>query len=233
MNRKINHVAIIMDGNGRWAEIRGKNRIEGHKAGADSVKMVMEAAREKKIKFLTLFAFSTENWKRPKLEINGLFELLTIFLKENLKILKQNKIKFKVIGRINEFPKKLKELLEKTENETKYYETFNLILALNYGGKAEIVDTTKKIVEKVIKNEIKKEDINEKMFTENLYFPNSKDPEILVRTGGEKRISNFLLWEISYTEIFFINKYWPDFTKEDFNECIKEFYQRKRKYGKV
>ena len=222
----INHIAIIMDGNGRWGLKKYNSRKYGHKKGIKTVEKIIEASVKKNIKFLTLYTFSTENWSRPKYEINFLFSLLEDYLNKNLEILLKNNIKFKILGDINRFPKKLKESLNKAINLTKNNTKLQVNLALNYGSKDEILRSFK-LVHK------KKDKLNIKNIEKNLYTANIPDPDILIRTGNTNRLSNFLLWQLSYSEIFFIKKLWPDFKPNDLNRILNEFRKIKRNYGKI
>ena len=221
----LNHVAIIMDGNGRWGIKNKKSRNEGHKAGLTSIDKIIKKIIQKKIKFLTLYAFSTENWKRPKKEINYLFRLLETFLKNRINDLDNKDIKFVVIGKKN-FSKKLNKLLVSAEKQTHKNKSLQLNLALNYGSKSEIVNTIKILN----KNKIK---ISEKNISDNLYTKNIPDPDILIRTGNTKRLSNFLLWQSAYAEIFFEKKLWPDYNEKDFDKIIKKFNKIKRNFGSI
>jgi len=221
----LNHVAIIMDGNGRWGLKNKKSRNEGHKAGLKTIDKIINKTIEKKIKYLTLYAFSTENWKRPKKEINYLFNLLENFLKNRIKDLNNKNIKLIVIGKKN-FSIKLNNLLKLAEKQTETNSTLQLNLALNYGSKSEIINSIKLLK----KNKIK---ITEKSISNNLYTKNIPDPDILIRTGNTKRLSNFLLWQCAYTEIFFEKKLWPDFNQNDFNKIIKKFINIKRNFGSI
>jgi len=221
----LNHVAIIMDGNGRWG-IKNKNsRNAGHKAGLKTVELIIKNSIDHKIKFLTLYAFSTENWKRPKKEINYLFSLLENFLKNKLINFDKYNIKLKVIGKKN-FSKNLNSLLKKAEIKTKNNKKIQVNLALNYGAKSEIINS----VNKLNKNNLK---ITEKNISSQLYTKNIPDPELLIRTGNTKRLSNFLLWQLSYSEIFFEKKLWPDFTTNDFNKIIRQYRYLKRNFGSI
>ena len=222
----INHVAIIMDGNGRWGLKKFNSRKFGHQKGIKTVEKIIEAAIEKKIKYLTLYTFSTENWKRPKLEINFLFSLLRNYLKNNLEILLKNKIKFKVLGNLNKLPNDLKNSLNKAIKLTIKNKKIQINLALNYGSKDEILRSFKLVKKKSIS-------INTKNIEKNFYTSNMPDPDILIRTGNTNRLSNFMLWQLSYSEIFFIKKLWPDFTKNDFNKILIKFKKIKRNYGKI
>ena len=221
----LNHVAIIMDGNGRWGLKKYDSRNKGHRAGLNSVERVIKASIKNKIKYLTLFAFSTENWKRPKSEIKYLFNLLENFLKIKISEFHKNDIKLKIIGR-KKFSKKLISILNKSEKKTKNNSKLQINLALNYGSKDEIVYAAKKLYNKKLP-------INEKNISKNLYTASIPDPDILIRTGNTNRISNFLLWQISYTEIFFSKKLWPDFNENDYFKIIKKFKRIKRNYGKI
>ena len=222
----IKHVAIIMDGNGRWGLKKKKSRNLGHKAGLKTVEKILKQTVKKKIKYLTLYAFSTENWKRPKKEINFLFKLLEDVLINKTKDLHKNGIKLKIIGNKNNFSKKLKKLLRYSEQLTNYNNKLQLNLAINYGSKSEILNSIK-----LIKRN--KKEINEKNIDTYLYTSGIPDPEILIRTGNTNRLSNFLLWQLSYAEIFFIKKLWPDFTGQDYNKIINRFKQLKRNFGKI
>ena len=215
----INHVAIIMDGNGRWGIKYKNNRNIGHKAGLVTVEKIIKESLKQKIKFLTLYTFSTENWKRPEKEINFLFGLLENFIEKKLSILIKNKIKMKVIGEKKVFSKKTKNLLNFAESKTKKFNNLQLNIALNYGSKDEIIKALKSIVKK-------KENITEQNISNNLYTKNIPDPEILIRTGNTHRLSNFLLWQSAYTEIFFLKKLWPDLTYQDL-EIINQFKLKK------
>ena len=222
---QINHVAIIMDGNGRWGLKKKRTRNYGHLKGLKSVETVIKAAIKQQISYLTLYTFSTENWRRPKNEINFLFNLIRKSLKKNLrKIIKQG-IKINIIGKKEGLPKDISGIVNFVQKKTLHNKTIILNLALNYGSKEEILNACKKLVIK------KKITINN--FEKKLYTKNIPDPEILIRTGGVKRLSNFLLWQLAYTEIFFIDKLWPDFNENDFNKIIKGFNAIKRNFGSI
>ena len=221
----INHVAIIMDGNGRWGLKHNKSRNAGHKAGLKSVERIIKRSIEYNIKFLTLFAFSTENWKRPKKEINYLFNLLESFLKTKIDVFYKQNIKFKVIGKKN-FSKKLNLLLNSFEKKTLKNSKLQINLALNYGSKSEIINAFKKMSRN-------KEKINEKNLSKYLQTSNIPDPDILIRTGNTKRLSNFLLWQIAYSEIFFEKKLWPEFNERDYSKIIKNYKLIKRNFGNI
>lgn len=228
-----NHIAIIMDGNGRWAKKRGKPRIFGHKNGVTSVKQAIEGCGELGIKYLTLYAFSTENWKRPKLEVKTLMVLLVTTLKDELKTLQKNNIKLNTIGTISNLPEKvqieLREVIEKTKNN----DALILTLALSYGSREEIVNVIKKISKKVVNNRLKPEEIDEKIINNHLYTFSLPNVDFLIRTSGEKRISNFLLWQIAYAELYFTDTLWPDFRKENLYNAILDYQNRERRFGKT
>ena len=221
----LNHVAIIMDGNGRWGLKYKNSRNEGHKAGLKSVEKIINETIKKKIKYLTLYAFSTENWNRPKKEINYLFNLLETFLLKKIKDLHKRNIKLKIIG-VKKFSKKLNKLLDSSEKMTSKNTKLQINLALNYGSKFEIINAIKKMK----KNDDK---INEKNLSKYLQTENTPDPEILIRTGNTKRLSNFLLWQLAYAEIFFEKKLWPDFNENDYAKIIKKFKTIKRNFGNI
>ncbi len=220
------HVAIIMDGNGRWGIQKKKSRNYGHSKGIEVVENIIEEAVSKKIKYLTLFTFSTENWKRPKSEIKFLISILKKYIQKELNNLIKKKIKLKIIGNLDKFPKSLKLKLKNAEKLTRSNNKIQIIIALNYGSKEEIINTVKKLNNSSIR-------INEKNISENLYTKNIPDPEILIRTGNRNRLSNFLLWQLSYTEIYFVSKLWPDFTRKDFSKIIKDFSKVKRNFGGI
>jgi undecaprenyl diphosphate synthase len=220
------HVAIIMDGNGRWGIQKKKSRNYGHSKGIEVVENIIEEAVSKKIKYLTLFTFSTENWKRPKSEIKFLISILKKYIQKELNNLIKKKIKLKIIGNLDKFPKSLKLKLKNAEKLTRSNNKIQIIIALNYGSKEEIINTVKKLNNSSIR-------INEKNISENLYTKNIPDPEILIRTGNRNRLSNFLLWQLSYTEIYFVSKLWPDFTRKDFSKIINNFSKVKRNFGGI
>tara|TARA_B100002052_G_scaffold196286_1_gene179048 strand:- start:1735 stop:2412 length:678 start_codon:yes stop_codon:yes gene_type:complete len=222
----INHVAIIMDGNGRWGIKHKKSRNLGHRAGLNTVERIIKSTIKNKVKYLTLYAFSTENWKRPQNEIKFLFKLLDSFIDQKINEFNKNNIKLKIIGNINVFNKKLKNKLLKSEKLTKNNRRLQVNLALNYGSKSELIDAFKKIN----KNKL---NINVKNIEKNLYTSNIPDPDILIRTGSTNRLSNFLLWQLAYSEIFFEKKLWPDFKESDYNKILKKFRKTKRNYGNI
>lgn len=220
------HIAIIMDGNGRWARMRGLHRLQGHRAGVNSVRRVIEASLESNIKYLTLYAFSTENWDRPKKEVDGLMKLFPKVIEEEVEKLKKYKVRVRFLGRLKELPDKVQKKLYWIQNQTKNFTDLNLIIALNYSGREELVDAINKAV-----SEGKK--INEQTFRKFLYLPDIPDPDLLIRTSGEERISNFLLYEIAYTELYFTPTLWPDFDKDDFIKAIKSYQERERRFGTI
>ena len=222
----IKHVAIIMDGNGRWGLKHNKSRNYGHRAGLKTVEKIIKISLKKKIPYLTLFAFSTENWKRPQKEINFLLKLLENFLKTKLNQLIEQKIKLKIIGDKNKFPKRIKKIINYSENKTQKNKKIHINLAINYGSKSEIVETIKRIIKK-------KQNVSEKKITSNLYTSEIPDPDILIRTGNTKRLSNFLLWQIAYSEIFFEKKLWPDFNENDYLKILNKFKIIKRNFGRI
>ncbi len=224
--KPVKHVAIIMDGNGRWGIKKKKSRNAGHRAGISTVESIIKETIKNKIKYLTLYAFSTENWKRPKREIDFLFNLLEEFLIKKINLLNKNGIKLRIIGDKKELPKKTIEILAKSEKMTKDNNKLFVNVALNYGFKSELVNTIKLIKKKNLT-------INEKNITNNLYTYNCPDPDILIRTGNTSRLSNFLLWQIAYSEIFFVKKLWPDFNSNDYNKILKKFEKIKRNFGKI
>ncbi len=221
----LNHVAIIMDGNGRWGLQHGKSRNNGHKQGIKTIEKIIKETVRNNIKFLTLYAFSTENWKRPQKEITYLFNLLEYFLKKKINDFAKENIKLKIIGK-KFFFKNIGRIIKFCENKTKNNTGLQINLALNYGSKTEIIDAIKSLNKKKIQ-------ITEKKISENLYTKNIPDPDILIRTGNTHRLSNFLLWQLSYTEIFFVKKLWPDFNGKDFNKIVNVFRYSKRNYGKI
>ena len=221
----VNHVAIIMDGNGRWGLKNKKSRNAGHKAGLKTVETVINISIKKNIKFLTLFAFSTENWKRPKKEIKYLFTLLENFLEKRIEDLHKKNIKLKFIGNKN-FSNKLNKLLKLAEKKTYDNKILQVNLALNYGSKDELLNAFKNMQKKNIK-------VNEKNFTNNLQTKNIPDPDLLIRTGNTNRLSNFLLWQLAYSEIFFEKKLWPEFKESDYNNILKKFKSIKRNFGNI
>ncbi|MDG2174488.1 MAG: isoprenyl transferase [Flavobacteriaceae bacterium] len=228
-----NHIAIIMDGNGRWAKQKNKSRDYGHKEGEKSVKKIVKACAELGVKNLTLFAFSTENWNRPKLEINFLMKLLLTSLNQELKTLTKNNVRFKTIGNLEKLPKKLASYLINVTKKTQNNNRMTLTLALSYGAREEIVYAMQAIGDKVKNNLISLKNIDESVINQHLYTHYLPDVDLLIRTSGEKRISNFLLWQIAYAELYFTEKLWPDFSKEDLYEAIVNYQRRERRFGKT
>ena len=224
----LNHIAIIMDGNGRWAKDKGMDRIFGHKEGAKSAKKVIEACSDLNINYLTLYAFSTENWNRPQSEVDSLMSLLSLMLKNEIKELERNNIVFNVVGRVEDLPKSVQNIISDVIDRTKHNTGLVLSLALSYGGRQEIIDAVNKII--VSK---KSEIINEEIVKNNLYCPEIPDPDLIIRTAGEYRLSNFLLWQSAYAELFVSKKNWPDFKKKDLMEALKDFENRDRTFGKL
>lgn len=227
------HVAIIMDGNGRWAKKQGLSRILGHKKAIQSVKNVTEASAELGIPFLTLYTFSIENWNRPKEEVNALMNMLVDTMKQELLTLQKNNIKLNAIGDFSKLPQNVYKKLTQTINETKNNTRLTLTLALSYSSRWEIINMVKKIALKVQNNEITIHDIDEKLVQTYLSSYPLPDPDLLIRTSGEYRISNFLLYQLAYTELYFTNILWPDFTKNDFYKAIIDFQKRERRFGKI
>lgn len=225
------HIAIIMDGNGRWAKAQGKHRIFGHKNGVKAVREVTEGCAEIGVKYLTLYAFSTENWNRPKMEVSALMELLFLTIGREIKTLQKNNIRLNVIGHIHNLPesnrKALAEVMEATKNNTR----MTLTLALSYGAREEMTETVKKIAADVKSGKIQVEEITQQTISNNLYTAAMPDPELMIRTSGEHRISNFLLWQMAYTELYFTEKFWPEYTKNDLFQAIYNFQHRERRSG--
>ena len=227
------HIGIIMDGNGRWAANKGLPRSFGHRKGAKQVSEIIKSCPELGVKTLTLYAFSTENWNRPKLEVDFLMQLLFLSLKDELKTLNKNNIKFETIGNLSRLPKKIGNYLEKVKEETKDNSKLTLTLALSYGSRSEIVNVVKELSDKVKNNIISSKNIDETVINNHLYTRNLPDVDLLIRTSGEKRISNFLLWQIAYSELYFTKKLWPDFRKKDLYKAIISYQSRERRFGKT
>ena len=227
------HVAIIMDGNGRWAKSLGKNRVFGHRNGVNSVQDIVETAAKKNIKYLTLYAFSTENWGRPKKEIGILMDLLVSSLKKELTKMIENNIRLNTIGDISMLPPKVENELIDTIDKTKANNGLTLTLALNYGSKQELTRAMQAIAVKVKNNIISPENVDETIINEHLYTQNLPAVDLLIRTSGEQRISNFLLWQIAYAELYFSEVLWPDFTHEHFQQAIESYQKRERRFGKT
>jgi undecaprenyl diphosphate synthase len=227
------HVAIIMDGNGRWAKQRHLPRVEGHRVGVESVRAVVRACGEAGVKYLTLYAFSVENWNRPKDEVDTLMKYLARFLKSEIAELTRNNVKLEVIGQIYRLPEFVQEQLHKTQAALAKNNGLTLILALSYGGRTELVEATRAIAEKVKKGQIEAAEINEQIISQHLYTRHFPDPDLLIRTSGEMRVSNFLLWQISYAELVVTPTLWPDFRKAQFFAALEEYTKRHRRFGAV
>ncbi len=225
------HVAVIMDGNGRWAEARGQGRIAGHQAGIDAVREVVRSARERRIRYLTLFAFSTENWNRPRLEVDELMRLLQRYLRSELDELHEHRIRVRAIGALDRLPRVVRRLLDRAIADTAHHDGMDLVFALSYGGRAEIVDAARRLARDAERGEVDPEQIDEKVFAAYLQAPDLPDPDLLIRTGGESRLSNFLLWQLAYSELHITPVMWPDFGPGDFAEALDAFSARERRYG--
>lgn len=226
-----NHIAIIMDGNGRWAKSRGKLRNEGHREGAKSVEAILEACGDIGVRYLTLYAFSSENWKRPKAEVDGLMGLLTHFLKQKTPSLMKNNIRLRVIGAVDKLPDSSRQQLEETIDITAGNTALTLVVALSYGSREEIVRAVRHLMERAASGEIKPEEVSVENFGDFLYTHDCPDPDLLIRTSGEFRISNFLLWQISYSEIYITDVLWPDFRRTHLEDAIADYQKRHRRYG--
>jgi undecaprenyl diphosphate synthase len=227
------HVAIIMDGNGRWAKKRALNRIRGHEEGAESVRSVVRASRELGIPWLTLYAFSEENWKRPKLEIEALMRLLKRFMVTELREMLDNGIRFKVIGRVSKLPQDVQQTVKETTEKTAHNQSMVLTLALSYGGRQELADALTGIARGIASGALTSGDVSEALISRHLYTADMPDPDLLIRTGGEYRVSNFLLWQIAYAEIYTTPTQWPDFRKEEYLKALREYQGRERRFGAV
>jgi len=233
MNNLPRHIAIIMDGNGRWAKERGKARTFGHQHGVTSVRESSEAAAELGVKYLTLYAFSTENWKRPKFEVDALMHLLVQTINKETRTLNKNKIRLNAIGNLDALPESIRQRLMQAIDDTSGNDRMTLTLALSYSSRWEIVETAKILARDVADHKISPDDITHELFSSRLPSFPLPDPELLIRTSGEYRVSNFLLWQIAYSELFFCPKYWPDFRKEDLYEAILSYQHRERRFGKT
>jgi len=227
------HIALIMDGNGRWAKEHGEMRIMGHASGVEAVREALVAASEIGVKYLTLYAFSTENWNRPKEEIDALMDLLVNTIVSEVDSLNKNKVRLSAIGDLESLPPNCRKVLEEGIERTAHNDRITLNLALSYSSRWEIANATRKLAERVKAGELEPEDINEALIASELTTSGIPDPELLIRTSGEQRISNFLLWQCAYTEFIFLDKFWPDFTKEDLYKAILEFQLRERRFGKT
>jgi len=227
------HIAIIMDGNGRWAREKGLPRREGHRAGADSVREVVEACKKHGVKFLTLYAFSSENWKRPKAEIRALMALLKEFLRVKTPEMKSQGVRLHAIGRLEDLPSDCQKELSSAIEQTSSNSDLDLVLALSYGSREEIVDAAKQLAREAASGTLNPEDIDNDLMSQKLYTSKIPDPDLLIRTSGERRISNFLLWQISYAEIVISKKFWPDFREPDLKDAIAEYTLRNRRFGSI
>lgn len=225
------HVAIIMDGNGRWAKKRFLPRAEGHRAGVKTVRVIVEAARRAGVRYLTLYTFSSENWNRPAIEVETLMKLFARSLESELELMLQNNIRLRAIGELARLPQVLQDLLLRNQERTKNNDAMDLVLAVSYGGRDEIIHAAKKLAEQVQRGTIKPEDIDSAKFSANMYAPDIPDPDLIIRTSNEVRISNFLLWQSAYSEMIIRPVLWPDFTEAEFLECLKIFSARERRYG--
>ena len=227
------HVAIIMDGNGRWAQLQGKKRVFGHKSGVESVRSSVTAARKLGVKALTLFAFSSENWLRPEEEVSVLMELFMLVLNREVKRLHKNDIKFRVIGDVSRFSDKLQEKIRAAEQLTEHNQGMVLSVAANYGGRWDIANAARKLAEQVQANEISLADVNEQSLNQHTSLADMPELDLLIRTGGDHRISNFLLWQAAYAEFYFTDTLWPDFNENEFNKAVDTFCQRERRFGQT
>jgi undecaprenyl diphosphate synthase len=231
-NRVPRHIAIIMDGNGRWAKQRGEPRLAGHEAGSETVRRVLNYCRDAGVRYLTLYAFSTENWSRPQEEVAGLMALLGVFIKQHADEMVERQVRLRVIGRREDLPPAVLQSLERVEQATAGFER-QLIIALSYSGRSELARATRLIAEKVKAGTLAPEAIDESVVSAHLYAPDVPDPDLIIRTSGELRISNFLLWQCAYSEFFVTPVLWPDFREETFNEALAAYARRDRRYGGV
>jgi undecaprenyl diphosphate synthase len=225
------HVAVIMDGNGRWAQARGLSRIEGHRQGLESVRAVVRAAHELGVGTLTLYAFSLENWNRPKREVEELMRLLERYIDAELDEVLRNGIRVRAIGRLDRLPPGVRAKLAQAMERTRGNQEMQLVFAVSYGGRCEIIDATRRLLRDAEQGKVDPERLDEKTFAAYLYDPELSDPDLLIRTGGERRVSNFLLWQIAYSELFFSDVFWPDFRKSHLVQAIRDFQGRERRYG--
>ena len=232
-NNQLRHIALIMDGNGRWAQKKGLPRNAGHQKGAEVVLEIAKAAKEMGVQYLTIYAFSTENWKRSSEEVEGLMSLLRRYLGRNFKELAENDVRIRFIGERHRLADDIQAQMTRLEQETKNNKSATLLVALSYGARQEIVQAARLLAEKVKSGDILSKDIDEQTFSDMLYTADVPEPDLLIRTSGEQRLSNFLLWQLAYTEFYFTKTLWPDFTKEELKDIINQFQQRERRYGKV
>jgi undecaprenyl diphosphate synthase len=231
MTRLPRHVAIIMDGNGRWAQRRGYSRIRGHQEGAESVREVVRLSRELGLSYLTLYAFSEENWRRPQLEVQALMQLLSRYLKQEITEMQEKQIAFQAIGDLSQLPRNVLQQLQATSAATTEGAVMTLTLALSYGSRSEIVQAARRLAEQVQQGSVRPQDITHELFSQQLYTQAMPDPDLLIRTSGEYRISNFLLWQLAYTELYFTETLWPDFREEEFLRALVSYQQRDRRFG--
>ncbi len=227
------HVAIIMDGNGRWAARHGWPRLRGHEEGAESVIAILRACRRRGIRYLTLYAFSSENWRRPHLEIAGLMNLLRRFLRDREAELHENRIRLRVIGRLADLPRDVQRKLQRVADDTARYDDYHLILALSYGSRTELADAARQIAIEACEGRLRPERISERTIARHLYAPDVPDPDLMIRTSGEIRLSNFLLWQLSYAELYFTPVLWPEFRDEEFQRALDEYARRQRRFGAI
>ncbi len=233
ISQAIQHIGIIMDGNGRWAQKRGMPRLYGHRKGIDALKRAADAAIHHKIPFLTVWAFSTENWNRPPDEIHGILSLLEEYLHKDVQALHEKGIKIRIMGDLQRFPPQLQELLKKSVEVTQHNKNLTLIIALNYGGRQELTFAMHKIAQDILDGKLKPQDITDSTIQQHLFAPDVPDPDMIIRTSGEYRLSGFLMWEGIYAELIFTPTLWPDFSAQDLNNAIQDYNQRDRRYGKI
>ncbi len=229
----IHHVAFIMDGNGRWAKQRNLPRHEGHKEGCKRIIEIFDACKKHHIKVMTLYAFSTENWNRPKMEIRHLFHYLKVFFETNINKLMKDKARVQVMGDISKLPEATQKVIIKAIEKTKNNDDYVLNIALNYGSKQELVKATKEIAQEVKEGKVNIDEINEQMISDHLYTSNLPEIDLMIRTSGEQRLSNYLLYQLAYSEFIFTKTYWPDFNEAEFDKCVEEFYRRNRRFGRI
>ena len=227
------HIAIVMDGNGRWARAKHRPRLMGHKKGVEAVRNIVKTCAGLKVECLSLFAFSSENWKRPEEEISNLMSLFMMALEREAKALARNNVRLQIIGDLSQFSEKLQQKIKQVEDLTSNSDGLKLMVAANYGGRWDVTEATKSIAQKVIDNDLVVDDINEESITENVSTYGIPDPDLFIRTGGEKRISNFLIWQMAYTELYFTDVLWPDFDANELNTAIKDYSSRQRRFGKT
>ena len=227
------HVAVIMDGNGRWARSRGQSRVMGHKKGAEAVRRIIRNCGDQGVEYLTLFAFSSENWKRPNREVKLLMELFISVLEKDIDALVENGVRLSIIGDLERFGKRIGNLIKKAEMRTASNDSMHLMIAANYGGRWDITQACQRLAEKSCNGELSPDEINEELLSRHLVTDEIPDPDLFIRTGGEKRISNFLIWQLAYAELYFTDVLWPDFSKDDFIDALQWFASRERRYGKT